>query len=80
MLVFLQKFIENISSLLGVLPFLLKNALVTTCYCANHQDYYYKINFSVSTTDNQFHIYFEAVAYDATYSPISTTEFTFSFF
>lgn len=78
---FSQKFIENISSLLTVISFIFKNALVTTCYCAgsDHEKYYYKVNPSISVTENQYHICFEAVAYNESYTPISTTEFTFSF-
>lgn len=79
MFIFLQKFIENISSLFSVISFVLKNALVTTCYCANDENYYYKINTRFTTSENQYHIHFEAIAYNENYTPISTTEFTFSF-
>ena len=80
MFIVLQKFVENICNLLTVITFLLKNALVTTCYCADDRKcYYYKVTFLINETENQYHIYFQTIAYDETYTPISTTEFTFSF-
>lgn len=79
MFIVLQKFVENICNLFTVITFVLKNALITTCYCADDEKYYYKITRSINATENQYHIYFEARAYDETYTPISTTKFTFSF-